>query len=526
MHKQSESVIARLTGFLRRDSADTAALRAAVETLPMSLALASADGKIICVNRAGRRAWAELAGRAAPSDASTFAGRPLAELHGNRGGLDRLLTEPGGRSISVELDSPEGLIGVDVSVLSGDSGATVGILLSWVPDKAAGGGDEDKVTLLKTMLDDGPVPTLQLAPDLTIRYMNRVAAQRLAPLRLTAGDPAEQLLGKPFDLIQPALTEHRSRFANADNVPWRTQLPLGDEIYNFLFHPLFDEKGKYLGPLLTLDRVTAKVLAFQKLEQASAELGTMGKQLTEIGSQTRGGARLTASQADGATAAGREISESLETVAAGADDLTDSIREIQQSSEEAERVAQSAMTAIEATNGKIAGLAESSSQIGNVTELINSIAEQTNLLALNATIEAARAGELGKGFAVVASEVKDLSRHTAEATGQIQSQIEKIQRETQAAIDSMQEVTSIAQRIQELSAVIVGAVQGQVGSTAKISENVASAAGRSRQVSENLEELSRNAEETSHEADATLNAAEATAVLAGQLQSVVTQFQV
>ncbi len=153
-------------------------------------------------------------------------------------------------------------------------------------------------------------------------------------------------------------------------------------------------------------------------------------------------------------------------------------------------------------------------------------AEQTNLPALNATIEAARAGELGKGFAVVASEVKDLSRHTAEATGQIQSQIEKIQRETQAAIDSMQEVTTVAQRIQELSAVIVGAVQGQVGSTAKISENVASAAGSSRQVSENLEELSRNAEETSHEADATLNAAEATAVLAGQLQSVVTQFQV
>ena len=452
LNNRSGSIIAKLTSLLRRDCADATALRAAVETLPTSLALASADNNIIFVNRSGRQAWAQLAGDPAPFDANTIPGRPLADLHRNRGGLDRLSTGPGGRSVSITLESAQGPIGVDASVLSGNGGETVGVLLTWAPDKAAAGTTEDNLVLLKKMLDDGPIPTLHLATDLTIRYMNRVAAERLRPLSLTAGDPAEELLGKPFDLIQPDLTEHRPRFADPGQVPWRTQLPLGDEIYNFLFHPLFNDKGKFLGPLLTLDRVTAKVLAFRQLKQASGELGSMGKQLTEIGSQMRGGARETSTRANGATTAGREISESLETVAAGADDLTDSIREIQQSSEEAERVTQSA---IEATNEKIGGLAESSSQIGNVTELINSIAEQTNLLALNATIEAARAGDLGKGFAVVAGEVKDLSRHTAEATGQIQSQIEKIQRETQAAIDSMREVTTVAERIRELSAVIV-----------------------------------------------------------------------
>ncbi|GAB2702592.1 methyl-accepting chemotaxis protein [Aliiglaciecola aliphaticivorans] len=87
---------------------------------------------------------------------------------------------------------------------------------------------------------------------------------------------------------------------------------------------------------------------------------------------------------------------------------------------------------------QISKLEALTNQIGGITNVSNGISDQTNLLALNAAIEAARAGESGRGFAVVADEVRQLALRTGEATSEIQSTIEEVQRETSTAVTVMQ----------------------------------------------------------------------------------------
>jgi len=88
-------------------------------------------------------------------------------------------------------------------------------------------------------------------------------------------------------------------------------------------------------------------------------------------------------------------------------------------------------------NTNVANLSQSSSQIGDITETIQSIAQQTNLLALNAAIEAARAGDAGKGFAVVADEIRKLAEQTTQSTTQIEEIVGEITSEIDVTMNNM-----------------------------------------------------------------------------------------
>ena len=159
-----------------------------------------------------------------------------------------------------------------------------------------------------------------------------------------------------------------------------------------------------------------------------------------------------------------QLAAAIEELARSSDDIGYQVRKADDLTVQANDSAALAGRGVE-------GLKRSSTEIGNVLNLISTVARQTNLLALNATIEAARAGEAGRGFAVVASEVKKLSQETQKATEEISQKIDALQSDAADCFDAVQQITEVIKVLQPLFASVATAVQQQNGATTGVARN-------------------------------------------------------
>jgi methyl-accepting chemotaxis protein len=125
-------------------------------------------------------------------------------------------------------------------------------------------------------------------------------------------------------------------------------------------------------------------------------------------------------------------------------------------------------------------ISERSTQIAEITGIIEGIAFQTNILALNAAVEAARAGEQGRGFAVVASEVRSLAQRSSSAALEIKeligTSVDKIKQGSDLAAQAgstMAEVTSSVARVTDIMGDIAAASEEQSRDIIQINQTMA-----------------------------------------------------
>lgn len=183
-----------------------------------------------------------------------------------------------------------------------------------------------------------------------------------------------------------------------------------------------------------------------------------------------------ANESAGVAQASAQTSGTVQTVAAAAEELSASVREISLGVAASKEAVDRVSSVADQANASTTALSNSADNMGKIITLIRGIAGQINLLALNATIESARAGEAGRGFAVVASEVKGLAGQVSTATESISNDIQAMQSASKEVVSALSQVRSSMSDIIERVTGVAGAVAEQSAVTREISSSMQAAA--------------------------------------------------
>lgn len=141
---------------------------------------------------------------------------------------------------------------------------------TYAPESSTANGDgvaldsqlaqlREELATARGISENAPVNILLADRDLTITYANPASIRTLKTIEALLPVRAEEVVGSSIDVFHKNPEMQRRLLATDRNLPHRAIITIGDEKADLLVSPVYDDEGKYLGPMVTWEIVTKKL---------------------------------------------------------------------------------------------------------------------------------------------------------------------------------------------------------------------------------------------------------------------------
>lgn len=377
---------------------------------------------------------------------------------------------------------------------------------------AVDGNSTDMLVVYSTMETSdwkliGMVPTSMLVKDakgiLTLTLWMALVDAAIAVL---IGVWMVRMIARPLGRLKDLMQEGAK-----GNLKVRTPFTSKDEIgqLSAAFNLMMEQITKLVEQT---NRSAQEVLdTASELSNASKKTAISASEIAVATEEIAGGASSLATEAERGNELTDNISRQMQSVVAANEEMGQSARHVEQSSETGTQHLNQLMMKTQKTEemigalvNKVDSLKESTSSVLKVLDVLQNITKQTNILSLNATIEAARAGAAGRGFMVVAGEVRQLaeqSRQSIDMVGEITDKIMHEMNETVAALSNVNPLFREQMDAVKDTNVIFASVQQQMGAFVEklgmVTDSIGDLSKSQGTLSEAMSNVSAVAEESS-----------------------------
>jgi methyl-accepting chemotaxis protein len=153
-------------------------------------------------------------------------------------------------------------------------------------DKIAQVERQASLRRMSQLIENSPFNIMYMDLDLKVQYMNPASLTTMRKLDAHLPVKADQMIGKPLDMFYKQPEHQRMMLADPKNLPHNATIHLGPEVLDLSVAAIRDDQGRYLGPMLTWERVTEKYETVAREADAAANNLAVNRVLMALGQAT------------------------------------------------------------------------------------------------------------------------------------------------------------------------------------------------------------------------------------------------